>query len=109
MTHAIESKLSGHILFLSEIPGSHYFNAVDCDDDKIKIRVSDHNANAANIKYSERVISFITRNDRKPSNPKTNSEYIINAEGNIVDWTGEETGETIESILSDYCIKSFKL
>ena len=90
-----------------QLSGSRYIKAVDRDGQAIKIRVSDHNANAKNESLEGRTISFISKNERNPKNPKIDTEWIINEDGEIVDWQGEPTGETIKDILKDFDVEYY--
>lgn len=74
------------------LPGTRYIRAVNSEEDFVKIRVSDHRANAANVKAEEQIVSFISNNDRRSQNHPISSEFIIS----------ENSDESIFDILRDY-------
>lgn len=79
-----------------------YINCIDCDGDMIKIRVSDHSCNDRN-NNGKRCLSFISKSHQRTSGQWQNvTEWVINSDMETKEY------ETIEDILSDYCIISYK-
>ena len=81
------------IVFFLSRPGSRYITALDSEDDRIEIRVSDHNANAKN--FSGQHISFISKGGRHAENPRTDYEFIV------------EDEKAVHDVLKDYDIIAY--
>ena len=90
--------------------GTEYISCETKSGDKVKIRISNHSANARNNFDSDYInISFVSSLDRKDENQRISNEFLINSEGNEIFWNEEETGESIISILNDFEIEDINI
>jgi len=106
ITEQIAKKITENIEFHINGLGSLYFTCIDSDGDKIVIRTSNHNCNEKNNYYrGQRCLSFISsKNDEINTNHQKNiQEWVVNADGEIVSFSGMET---LEGVLNDYSIVS---
>lgn len=82
-----------------------YIKCIDCDGETIIIRVADHWANDNNnfwLNTEARVLSFISKSEGRMDRPRMVDEWIIDENGQ------DKHYNTVEEILSDFCIVSFK-
>ena len=99
-----------HIIYgLTSIGESHYITVVDCDGDKLKIRSSNHSCNSRN-NGDIRTLSFVTqKTPAKFLGGALNEEWVMEYDEDKEEWnTGSWNYQTIEEILSDYCIVAYQ-
>ena len=106
ITEKIAKKITENIKLHIDGLGSLYFTCIDSDGDKIVIRTSNHNCNGKNNYYrNQRCLSFISGNNKEVNTNHENNieEWVVNADGEIVSFSGMEN---LEGILNDYSIVS---
>lgn len=97
------STLVNHIELGLQRGSAPYITAVDCDGEKIKIRVSDHSSNDRN-NNGMRCISFITnRTVRNSGHHENATEWVMEYNEDTEQWN-DNNYQTIEDILSDFCL-----
>lgn len=100
LVQEIESKLQR--IHSGSYGGTMYIDCTDCDGDVIRIRVSDHCCNDRN-NDDKRCLSFISNYSQRTTGQwQNNLEWVINSDLQTSGY------ETIEEILSDYCLVSYK-
>lgn len=78
-----------------------YIDCIDCDGDLVRVRVSDHCCNDRN-NDGKRCLSFISNSNQRTTGQWQNTlEWVINSDMQTSEY------DTIEEILSDYCLVSY--
>lgn len=106
ITEQIAKRIIENIQLHIDGLGSLYFTCIDSDGDKIVVRTSNHNCNGKNNYYrGQRCLSFISnQNEEVNTDHQRNiEEWVVNADGEIVSFSGMET---VEGVLNDYSIVS---
>ena len=86
--------------------GASYVTAVDSDGGKIKIRVSNHSCNDRN-NGNDTCLSFITESTVRNSGQLQNiTEWVMEYNESNELWE-DKNYQSIEEILSDYCLVGF--
>lgn len=86
--------------------GAAYVTAVDCDGEKIKIRVSNHSCNDRN-NDGFRCLSFITGSTVRNSGQWENvTEWVMEYNEEQELWE-DKNYQSVEDILSDFCLVGF--
>ena len=76
---------------VSDFSASQYFNAIDNDDNIVKIRVSNHSANACNNKGN--TLSFVTQKNMIQKRNMLCNEFVLLNGDPFENW------ETLEDLL----------
>lgn len=86
--------------------GAPYIIAIDCDGDRIKIRVKDHSCNDRN-NDGIRCLSFITNSTVRNSGQWENvTEWVMSYDENNDMWI-DKNYFSVEEILADFCLTGF--